>query len=250
MKISQQKIQELIDQLDPCGIPQIRSIYQARNQVTKRRKKLGIFSGSFNPMTISHVEMIDAAQYRFKLDEVLLVLAKANVDKEIFGLSLAKRLITLSYYAENRDNFSVAVSSHGRYIEKVEALKSVFPSGTEFCFIVGYDTFVRIFDYKYYADMYAELDQLFGQCRLIVANRDNHDAKAIRDFLSFPDRQVYADKIDLIGLSDFHAGVSSTDIRSRLENSQSISDLVPAEITQLVIDYYQETINQSQIQRP
>ena len=82
-----------------------------------------------------------------------------------------------------------------------------------------------------------------------MANRDNHDAKAIRDFLSFPDRQVYADKIDLIGLSDFHAGVSSTDIRSRLENSQSISDLVPAEITQLVIDYYQETINQSQIQR-
>ena len=73
-------------------------------------------------MTISHVEMIDAAQSRFKLDEILLILAKTNVDKEIFGLSLAKRLITLSHYAEKRENFSVAVSSHGRYIEKVEAL--------------------------------------------------------------------------------------------------------------------------------
>ena len=241
MELSQQKIQEFIDQLDPSGVPKIRRIYQARNQIIEQRKKLGIFSGSFNPMTISHVEMIDAAQSRFELDEVLLVLAKTNVDKEVFGLPLAERLMTLSCYAEKRDNFSIAVSSHGRYIEKVVALKSVFPSGTEFCFIVGYDTFIRIFDCKYYANMYAELDQLFGQCRLIVANRDNHDAKSIRDFLLFSDRQVYADKIDLIRLSDFHARVSSTDIRSRLEHGQSISDLVPVEIAQLVIDYYQKT---------
>ena len=237
MKVSQQEIQELIDQLDPCGAPQIKEIYQARNRVSKQKKKLGIFSGSFNPMTISHVEMIDAAQSRFKLDEILLILAKTNVDKEIFGLPLAKRLITLSHYAEKRENFSVAVSSHGRYIEKVEALKSIVPSGTEFCFIVGYDTFVRIFDSKYYVDMHIELDQLFSQCRLIVANRGNHDDRAIRDFLSFSDREVYMEKIDLITLSDFHAGVSSTDIRSRLENGQSISELVPAEILQLVVEF-------------
>jgi len=245
VELSQQKIEGLIDQLDSNGVPQIRRIYQARNRITEQGNKLGIFSGSFNPMTISHVEMIHAAQSRFELDEVLLVLAKANVDKEVFGLPLTKRLITLSYYAKKQGNFSVAVSSHGRYIEKIEALKSVFPSKTEFYFIVGYDTFVRIFDCKYYTDIYAELDQLFSQCRLIVANRGNHDAKAICDFLSFPNRQVYADKIDLIGLSDFHADVSSTDIRSRLESGQSISDLVPAEIKQLVIDYYQKAINRS-----
>ena len=40
MKVSQQEIQELIDQLDSCGVPQIKEIYQARNRVSKKKKKL------------------------------------------------------------------------------------------------------------------------------------------------------------------------------------------------------------------
>ena len=109
MELSQQKIEGLIDQLDSHGVPQIRRIYQARNRITEQGNKLGIFSGSFNPMTISHVEMIDAAQSRVELDEVLLVLDKANVDKEEFGLLLSKRLITMSDYSIKQGNFPVAV---------------------------------------------------------------------------------------------------------------------------------------------
>ena len=220
----------LVDQLDPNGDPQIRWVYRAARRIREGGSRLGIFSGSFNPLTIAHIKMIEAARKKYDLAEILLILARANVDKGVFGLSLADRLLMLKAYAANREDYSVAACSHGKFIEKIQALKPAYPSGTHFSFIVGYDTFIRLFDPKYYTDLHGALEALFNQCRFIVANRQDYDAEAVRQVMEAQDYRRYAGGIDLIELPDFYAEISSTDIRAQIQAGNSVDHLVPSEV--------------------
>ena len=224
------RLERLVDQLDSNSKPQIRWVYRAAQHIERGGERLGIFSGSFNPLTVAHIRMIEAAQKEYDLDEILLILARANVDKGVFGLSLADRLLMLKLYAANRKDFSVAACSHGKFIEKIEALKPVYPAGIHFSFIVGYDTFIRLFDPKYYTDLHGALEALFDQCRFIVANRQDYDAEAVRQVMEVPDYHRYAGCIDLIELPDFYAEISSTDIRSQIQAGNSVDHLVPSEV--------------------
>ena len=231
------RLTALIDGLQLHGEPQIRWIHRATQRIVAGEERLGIFSSSFNPLTVAHARMIETARADYNLKEILLLLAKANVDKEVFGLTLAERLLTLKLYASSRENVSVAVCSHGRFIEKLRALQAAHNPNTDFSFIVGYDTFVRIFDAKYYTDIHADLEFLFGQCRLIVANRESHNSNAVMKFLERPEVSRYATYIDLIELPGFYADISSTQIRTQIERGVPINSLVP----QCVGEFLSET---------
>ena len=220
---------ELFNGLDPSGLPGIELIHCTAPSPCSI-KKLGIFSGSFNPLTLAHARMIEDTLTVYQLDEVLLLLAKANVDKDIFGLPLAARLVTLKAYAADCQRFSVGVSSHGRYIDKVTALKAIFPSETEFYFIVGYDTLVRIFDPKYYTNFHVELQELFVSARFIVANRGEADIKAIEAFMAQPEILRYTSHVSRLLLPDTYAYMSSTAVRELLAQDKAIEHLVPRSI--------------------
>ena len=221
---------ELFNRLDPTAPPQIELVHRATPSISKSGKKLGIFSGSFNPLTLAHTKMVEDTIAEYQLDELLLLLAKANVDKGVFGLPLAARLLTLKKYTENRPRFSVGVSSHGRYIDKVAALKTILPPNTEFHFIVGYDTLVRIFDPKYYTDFHAELEALFIEARFIVANRAEADIKAIESFMKQSEIRKYASYVSCLLLPDVYAFMSSTEVRELLARGEAIEHLVPPSV--------------------
>ena len=218
---------ETINSLDATTSPRIIILHRNSNRIYQSGKHLGIFSGSFNPLTIAHIKLVEEACKQYHLDETLLLLAKSNVDKDVYGLPLAERMLILKLYAETQPNISIGVSSHGRYIDKVSALKSIYPPQTDFSFIVGYDTLVRIFDPKYYQNMHEDLQPLFSQCRLIAANREDADINAIQLFLSQTSIQPYRQHVDYLLLPDDYAEISSTDVRRRVENGEPISHLVP-----------------------
>ena len=225
---------ELFDRLDPTASPRIELVHRAESSISERGKKLGIFSGAFNPLTLAHAKMIEDTITEYQLDELLLLLAKANVDKTVFGLPLAARLLTLKRYTKNRERFSVGVSSHGRYIDKVTALKAILPPKTKFHFIVGYDTLVRIFDPKYYTDFHAELGELFVDARFIVANRAEADIKTIASFMDQPKIRQYAAYVSCLLLPDVYAYMSSTEVRELLKRGEAIEHLVPPSILTLL----------------
>ena len=221
---------ELFNRLDPSAPPQIELVHRAVSPILQCGKKLGIFSGSFNPLTLAHTRMVEDTIAKYELDELLLLLAKANVDKSVFGLPLAARLLTVKKYVESRQAFSAGVSSHGRYIDKIVALKSIFPPDTECYFIVGYDTLVRIFDPKYYTDFHAELQALFVSARFIVANRAEADIKTIASFMAQSEIRQYAPYVLGILLPDAYAYMSSTQVRELLACGEAIEHLVPPSI--------------------
>ena len=224
---------DLFEQLDSSAPPRIEFVHRATLRNFQQTEKLGIFSGSFNPLTLAHIKMMEDTVAEYRLDELLLLLAKANVDKSVFGLPLAARLLTLKKYAENQALISVGASSHGRYIDKVTALKVLFSPDTEFHFIVGYDTLVRIFDPKYYTDFHAEVQALFASARLIVANRAEADIKPIETVMAHPEISRYASYVSSIFLPDVYAYMSSTEARDLLEHGETVEHLVPPSILEM-----------------
>lgn len=233
METTRPALARILDSLDPEGSPRIVLIRRAQG-ILGPGGRLGAFSASFNPLTRAHAQLIELARGRFGLDEVVLILAKVNVDKGIFGLPLDARLWLLARYAEGRPYLSVGAASHGRFVDKVRCLRAAYPPATEIAFIVGYDTLVRIFDPRYYRDPAAEIRLLFADARFIAANRGAQGTEALRAFLDRPDVAPFAGRIDPLELDPVHAAISSTLVRDRLASGRDVADLVPPELLPLL----------------
>ena len=159
------EIRSAIESLDPEGQPEVKVIFPSK----KLPSRLGVLSASFNPMTNAHLEMALISRRELGLEGILLLLAKVNVDKPIFGASLTDRVLMLIGVAESYDRFWVGVSSHGRFVDKAEAIRRGFPH-VKPTFIVGYDTLVRIFDPKYYDDL-GEIDRPVSYTHLTLPTK-------------------------------------------------------------------------------
>ncbi|MFQ5595757.1 MAG: nicotinamide-nucleotide amidohydrolase family protein [Anaerolineae bacterium] len=235
-RIELPQLHGIVDSVDPRSAPELAVVRPAEGGVSQFpiRKRLGVLSSAFNPLTTAHVCMAELAMQQHRLDEVMFELSKVNVDKRVYGAALSERLWMLTRFTEGRPRFSVAMCSHARFIDKAKAILESYPQDTELFFIVGYDTLVRVFDPKYYGNLEAELGELFDQSQFIAANRGEHSLADVEEFLRQPACLPFANKIHLIELDPSHAGLSSTQVRERVEQGSSIAGLVPDEIVGLI----------------
>ncbi len=161
---------EVIKMTDPSGPPTINFVRRAKKGIETGGQKLGVFPGSFDPLTEAHIEVIAEAR-EYKLGEILLVLDIVNIDKSTFGASLEDRLLMLLLFFAGDEEISIALSSHGLFLDKVRALQGKYPPATGIVYLVGYDTIVRILDKKYYQDREAAVTELFADSEFLVAGR-------------------------------------------------------------------------------
>jgi nicotinic acid mononucleotide adenylyltransferase len=176
--------------------------------------RIGLFPGSYNPLTYAHVAVADAAREQAQLDDVVWALARVTVDKErVTRASVPDRLAQLVAFAHPRRE-TVALMNRGLYVNQVQALGSVTTSGARVYVIVGYDKVVQIFDPRYYADREAALTTLFAQADLLVAPRDLYGASDLAALLSRPENQRYAAHVTALRLASEHRRDSSTEVRA------------------------------------
>jgi nicotinate (nicotinamide) nucleotide adenylyltransferase len=223
----------IMNQLDPKGPPQAQLVYGDAPSVPA---KIAILDASFNPMTLAHESLIFTAKTTYHLNEILLVLSSTNVDKGLMGATLGQRLTMLIHYAQKQPNTTVAICSHAKFTDKVKALMPCYRPQTQFFFIVGYDTLVRLFDPKYYLDMSYELRLLFETCHFIAANRGTNDAQTLKAFLHKEEVIPFADKIHAISLPDSVANISSTQVRERIRQHKTTESFVPKAILEAIDD--------------
>lgn len=225
---------QLLAELDPKGPPGLAFVRRATKGIGERAGLLLCLSASFNPLTTAHISLIQEASRIFPPNEVLLVLARTNVDKAVEGFPLERRLSQLARFAESRPTFSVAGCSHGRFVDKVEAIRRHYPLETRPAFIIGFDTLVRLFDAKYYTDLSTSLSTLFGASEVIAANRAPDPPEAVASFLARPDVAPYAHRIRAIHLPPQIAAMSATEVRARLARGEPVTGLVPMELEPLL----------------
>lgn len=237
------KLQELhsfMDALKPGGPSRAAFLLRAAKGLNRPGGRLVVMDASFNPMTVAHEAMLNRASESFRAGEALLLLSHANVDKPIYGASLAQRLAMLEHYAKPYPNISVAGCSHARFVDKASALRLLYPESTELCFVVGYDTLLRIFDPRYYSNLADELAALFDSARVIAANRDNIDREAMRTLEKSPEFAAFSDRIRFITLDGAHPRISSTEVRAHINRGAAVRHLVPSRIADAIdaLDLY------------
>ena len=130
----------------------------------------GVFPGSFNPMTVAHLEIARLARDAHDLDEVHLVVSTIALDKENPpGPPLARRLELIEAEIGGYDWMRVHVTEL-RLIAEIAAGYDVV--------IMGADKWEQVNDERYYSST-ADRDAALARLpRVVVATRAGADAPA------------------------------------------------------------------------
>ncbi|HAA78061.1 TPA: hypothetical protein DCE37_23430 [Candidatus Latescibacteria bacterium] len=185
-----------------------------------------ILDASFNPPTLAHRALAESAAEAANASSILLQLSVANVDKTVTSADLGQRLFMLELMAQGHDHVGITGCSHARFIDKAVAIRELSP-GLHPIFAIGYDTLVRLFDEKYYEDMMGDLEALFSQAEIAVANRADVDVDELADYLAQPPQASFRYRIHPVALPPRFADVSSSAVRERLATGSDVSDAVP-----------------------
>jgi nicotinic acid mononucleotide adenylyltransferase len=233
---TRQYVHETVRALAREGPPVIEIVKQAERGIeAKKRGVLGVLPASFNPPTAAHQALIREAGAAVAFDEILLIVDQQAMDKERLGAPLEDRvLMLLALYGDNA-RISVGISNRGLFLEKVEAMRTVYPTGdTQIYFIVGYDTIVRVLDPRYYTDRDKALRSLFGQARFLVANRGGCDERGLKELFGMEENRPFAAQVLPITLPPALTRISSTLVRRHLAEGKSVEGLVPPELEEFL----------------
>ncbi|MCS7224099.1 MAG: nicotinate-nicotinamide nucleotide adenylyltransferase [Armatimonadetes bacterium] len=215
-----------IKKLQSARKPTLVFLHRCRNAPSER---IGFLSGSFNPPTIAHLRMGQVAQERLGLDQIVLILSIRNVDKGSFDFPLETRSLMMIAIARSQQNWGAALCSHGLFVDKAIAARSAFPRPAELFFIVGQDTFQRLFEDRFYPPGKKEdfLKNFFQEAQLIVFPRPSPNTAALSTLLDGVGTAPFGDRIFILELEPAFMGISSTLVRHRLKEGLPVNEFVP-----------------------
>jgi nicotinamide-nucleotide adenylyltransferase len=188
--------------------------------------RVAVLPSAFNPPTWAHLHLLDVGLAVEGVTSSAALLTTKNVAKEVFGAGLADRVAMLLAVQESRPGLAILATNVARLIDQAAALRAWSPR-LDFDLVVGYDTLVRLFDSRYYADMQAELSPFFDRHRVIATNRGQHGVAAAAAFLLRPEARPFASAILVRELDDHPASLSSTAARSDVARGEHPSALPP-----------------------
>lgn len=168
---------------------------------------LGVLAGSFNPPTVAHVQLLEAAKPH--VDELLCVVPQVLPHKEFHGATLEQRVALLAALG-----YPVEVSGKGLLFEIAEELRS----RGRLLFLCGTDAAHRIVTWDYGRP--EPIEVILAGVEMLVAPRGG-------DYQAPPPLRQNVRKLE-IG-DDFHE-VSSSEVRERILRGEAWRHLVPPTI--------------------
>jgi len=196
-------------------------VYYRRS--TKTPRKLGILAGSFNPPTVAHLELANAAG--FHVDEVLCVVPRVFPHKDYAGATLEQR-IELLESAGLTVPHSVAATEKGLFIDIARECREHYASRTRLYFLCGRDAAERVLNWDYGRP--GVVEEMLREFELLVAPRGG-------DLRPPPELRR---RIHLLELRGDHDHVSSTEVRERIARGAPWEHLVPERIAERVREIY------------
>ena len=212
-------------------------------------RRIAAYGGTFDPVHNGHVEVVRAIVRNFGLDQLLIIPAHRPPHKGSRAIAGDYHRFTMAVLA-SLDEPRVLVSTieleapdRPYTFETVERLRSAFGMGTRLFFVMGADSFEEI-------NTWREPARLLASTNLIVITRPGHDVGS-----SHLDERFRSTIVDLRGregelqpgedASEHHiyltgyvnTGVSSTEIRQRVRDGESIQDLVPPRVADYIRKY-------------
>ena len=200
----------------------------------RRKRRVGILGGTFDPIHTAHLIIAEAAYDAFCLDEVLLMPSGHSYLKDYREQKVLPPRVRYEMVREaaadnphfTASDFEILREGNTYTFETLRELKRINPDDHYF-FIVGADTVAGILTWK-------EPEQIFRSCTLLAALRE--DEVPTEQF----QREIVRLRADYG--ADIHAleipsiGISSTDIRNRVKNGRTIHYLVPERVEKYIME--------------
>ena len=192
------------------------------------KKRVGIFGGTFDPIHIGHLIVVETIMDEFHLDKVVFIPAAVPPHKLDKQISPAKHRYMMTMLATcsnprfqvsdmemhrqgpsySRDTLAQLIEEHGR--------------DTEFYFIVGADSVEKLHTWN-------RIDELLTMCHFIGASRPG----CMPDMEKIAQRfGPLAEKIHCLETPELE--ISSTEIRHRVGQKRTIRYIVPETVEQYI----------------
>lgn len=206
-----------------------------------KKKRVGLFGGTFNPVHLGHLRAAEIVQEKFRLDEVLFIPSYIPPHKDTSDVvSPSHRLKMVELSLRSSSHFvpsSIEIDAKGKSysIITLNRIKKLYPEALIF-FILGVDAFLEI-------DTWKDYEHVLKQCFFVVISRPGYNSyeakkklkgKYLKKMYEFSRSEALTDKL----LSSFiifflpidAVNVASTDIRDRIRRSESIEAMVSVEV--------------------
>ncbi len=187
----------------------------------QKARRVGLFGGSFDPVHSAHVALAEAALTDLRLDEVRWIPAGQPWQKErpITPAEHREAMVALAIAHEPRfvlDRTELQRSGPSYTLDTVRTLAAAEP-GTEWVLIIGQDQYTGLHTWR-------DWQTLLGGVVLAVANRPGPPRQPHPEVRALAHRMVPMPMLD----------ISSTEIRRRVTDGASISDLVPPDVARYI----------------
>jgi nicotinate-nucleotide adenylyltransferase len=204
----------------------------------KRRLRIGIFGGTFDPVHLGHLRAANAVRRRFELDQILFV--PANVPPHKKGgaaVSAEDRMAMVDRALRGRPGLSgspmeIAAGGTSYSIRTIRRVKRMYPGARVF-FLLGADAFLEIETWKSWR-------RVIEQCLMIVMTRPGFRLRDAGRVLPVPFagavhpvrgaervRDDWFDRYRVFLLPIPAVRVSSSDVRHRIRSGRSVRGLIP-----------------------
>lgn len=212
-------------------------------------RRIAAYGGTFDPVHVGHLEVARAVVRNFEIDQLLIIPAHRPPHKGTREIADGYHRFAMAVLA-SIDEPSVIVSTieletpdRPYTYETVERLKEMFEPGLKLFFVMGADSFEEI-------NTWREPTRLISSTNLIVVTRPGHKMSVSHLDQSFRETIVdlrfrESDRPTVEELEGQHIyltgyvnnELSSTEIRRRVRDGQSIDAMVSPQVDEYISKY-------------
>ncbi len=193
-------------------------------------RKIGIMGGTFDPIHYGHLVTAEAARCQFDLDAVIFVPSGKPPHKKSYRVTSSEHrylmtvvaVVTNAYFDVSR--VEIDRTGYSYTYETIQEFRNQLP-GTDLFFITGADAILEILTWK-------NMNGILQDCHLIAATRPGYELDCLKDSLE----EAASEFIGKIHPLEVPAlAISSTDIRRRVAQGETIKYLLPEAVEQYIL---------------
>ncbi|MBQ0078868.1 MAG: nicotinate-nucleotide adenylyltransferase [Eubacterium sp.] len=192
------------------------------------KEMIGIFGGSFDPIHEAHISLAKDALDLCNLDKVIFVPARLQpfkLNKKVTPAEDRLTMVQLATYHEDKfevSDFEINSQEVSYSYLTMRYMQKMHPDA-RLCFITGTDAFLMI-------EKWANAEEMLTNYSYIIGTRPGYKEEELAQVMA---RVKDNFGTDVVNIRNKQIDVSSTEIRDKLADGESVDGLIP----EAVIEY-------------
>ena len=195
-------------------------------------KKIGIMGGTFDPIHYGHLVLAEQVRSNLALDSVYFVPSGQPPHKSNLLISDKNSRLKMVEIAINDNkefnifDYELNQTGYTYTIDTIKAFRRLVEPNAKIYFITGADQLMLLESWKDY-------EQLLKEVIFVAASRPGHDEKQVVEKVEYFKKKYHAQMlhVEIPALS-----ISSTNIRNRVREGNSIKYLLPDRVEEYIIN--------------